>query len=158
MGRRLRNLVQEPSIFFVTTSTLNNKRLFNTVDRLKMVEYMLITQSKIKNVRLIAYVIMPSHIHFAAFFSGGGPQLSKFMHSLKGRIRKNIFGDTKIWQDRFDDLHLRSEEQFRIKLNYIHNNPVKAGLVEIAEDWPYSSARAWATGESKFLLFDVSNF
>ena len=158
MGRRLRSLVQEPAIFFVTTSTINNKRLFNDNYHLELVEKILVTSAQNINIRLIAYAIMPSHLHFIAYFPNGGPQLSKFMHTIKGVIRRKIVGNRKIWQDRFDDLQLKSEEQFRIKINYIHNNPVKAGLSMAPEDWPYSSAKAWVTRESDFLVFDPSEF
>jgi len=51
----------------------------------------------------------------------------------------------------FDDLVISSEKQFRIKLEYIHNNPVKAGLVTTAVDYSYSSARNWV-GEGKGLV------
>ena len=44
---------------------------------------------------------------------------------------------------RFDDLIIYSEKQLRIKLEYIHNNPVRAGLTENALDWKYSSAVDW---------------
>jgi len=51
----------------------------------------------------------------------------------------------------FDDLVISSEKQFRIKLEYIYNNPVKAGLVTTAVDYPYSIARNWV-GERKGLV------
>lgn len=51
----------------------------------------------------------------------------------------------------FDDLVISSEKQFRIKLEYIHNNPVKAGLVTTAVDYPYSSAGN-RVGEGKGLV------
>jgi len=38
-----------------------------------------------------------------------------------------------------------SEKQLRIKMAYIHNNPVRAALVESADDWLYSSAVDWLT-------------
>ena len=47
----------------------------------------------------------------------------------------------KIWEDRFDDLYLNQEKTLLVKFNYIHNNPVRAGLVKRPEDYPYSSAR-----------------
>jgi len=47
------------------------------------------------------------------------------------------------WKPRFDDLIIWSEKQFRIKVNYIHNNPVKAGLVERPIDYAFSSATDW---------------
>ncbi len=47
----------------------------------------------------------------------------------------------KLWIKRFDDQVIRNEKMFWTKLKYIHNNPVKAGLVEKVEDYKYSSAR-----------------
>ncbi|MEW6050788.1 MAG: hypothetical protein AB1644_06970 [Candidatus Zixiibacteriota bacterium] len=44
---------------------------------------------------------------------------------------------------RFDDVAIYTDHQFRTKLNYVHNNPVKAGLVTSPELYPFSSARAW---------------
>jgi len=58
----------------------------------------------------------------------------------------------KIWEDRFDDLYLTRKETFWTKFNYIHNNPVKAGLVEKPEDYPYSSARNYYLETKEGLL------
>ena len=55
---------------------------------------------------------------------------------------------------RYDDLIIISDKQFRIKLEYIHNNPVKAGLVTTAIEWPYSSARDWLTNEEGVIKVD----
>ena len=44
---------------------------------------------------------------------------------------------------------------FWTKLNYIHNNPVKAGLVSKAEDYKYSSARNYIKGDHSVLQVDV---
>ncbi|MCP4569837.1 MAG: hypothetical protein GY841_19835 [FCB group bacterium] len=52
-----------------------------------------------------------------------------------------------MWKRRFDDVIIVSEEQFNIKLQYIHNNPVKADLVDELTNWPFSSARAWLLNE-----------
>jgi len=47
----------------------------------------------------------------------------------------------KVWMDRFDDLIITTQKVMGIKINYIHFNPVKAGLVDRPEDWEFSSAR-----------------
>jgi len=47
----------------------------------------------------------------------------------------------KVWMDGYDELIIVTERMMGIKVNYIHNNPVKAGLVENPEDWEFSSAR-----------------
>ena len=58
----------------------------------------------------------------------------------------------KIWEDRFDDLYITQERTFWTKFNYIHNNPIKAGLVEKPEDYPYSSAKNYYLGTKGGLL------
>ena len=49
---------------------------------------------------------------------------------------------------------IHSDELFRVKLDYIHNNPVKAGLAKRAIDWPYSSARDWLGNGGSLLEID----
>ncbi len=44
-----------------------------------------------------------------------------------------------LWQPRFFDRALRTVREYHEKVEYIHLNPVKAGLVERPEDWPWSS-------------------
>ncbi len=105
------------------------------------------------HVEAIGYVLMPSHLHALLYFHQV-EQLSKFMQSFKilsakklkseipesinrQMIVKNSF---RFWKPRFDDLIIESRKQFLIKLEYIHNNPVRKGLVLAATDWKYSSA------------------
>ena len=54
----------------------------------------------------------------------------------------------RVWQRRFYDFNLWSQRKEAEKLNYMHQNPVKRGLVERPEDWSWSSFRAYACGES----------
>jgi putative transposase len=108
---------------------------------------------------LTAYVVMPTHLHTLVGLTDL-QQLSQVMQSFKSlsarRLRplvcqehRKVFdhnGRFLFWKQRFDDLVIWSEKQFRIKVEYIHNNPVRAGLVERAIDYPYSSARDWLSG------------
>jgi hypothetical protein len=50
------------------------------------------------------------------------------------------------WQPRYYDFNVWSEDKRVEKLRYIHRNPVRRGLVERPEDWPWSSFRHYATG------------
>ena len=76
-------------------------------------------------------------MHIIAGSHDGGPGISRFMHSLKGRVRIELLDKGKLWQDRFDDLVFTTEKHFNIKLGYIHNNPVKSGLAEDPGDWKF---------------------
>ncbi len=62
----------------------------------------------------------------------------------------------RFWKARFDDEVIRNEEMLRTKLAYIHNNPVKAGLVNQAEDYPYSSARAYFLADHSGLQVETA--
>ena len=46
-----------------------------------------------------------------------------------------------IWQAKFYDFNLESEQKYLEKIEYIHNNPVVAGIAEAFIDWKWSSAR-----------------
>lgn len=61
----------------------------------------------------------------------------------------------KLWMDRFDDVVLYTRELMRVKVNYIHENPVRAGLVERAEDWKYSSARNYLISDDSMIHVKV---
>jgi len=62
-------------------------------------------------------------------------------------------GRVALWQRRFYDFNLLSEEKLIEKLEYVHNNPVKWGLVSTPADWPYSSYGSWH--DLKGSLFEV---
>ena len=81
--------------------------------------------------------------------TGASAGISTFIHSLKGRVRINLKHRGVFWQERFDDLVIKSDKQFRIKLKYIHYNPVKDNLVKDPSDWPYSSFLDWKNLDGK---------
>lgn len=62
-------------------------------------------------------------------------------------------GNFKLWADRFDCQIITSKKALDTKINYIHNNPVKAGLAKEITDWKYSSARNYYTIDNS--LIDV---
>jgi hypothetical protein len=62
----------------------------------------------------------------------------------------------KFWMKRFDDEVIRNEKMFWVKLHYIHDNPVKAGIVLQPEQYKYSSARNYILGDQSILQVDTS--
>ena len=54
----------------------------------------------------------------------------------------------RIWEKRFYDFNVWTAQKQTEKVNYMHRNPVKRGLVERPEQWPWSSFRAYLYGES----------
>jgi hypothetical protein len=59
------------------------------------------------------------------------------------------------WQARFHDFNVYSLRKKKEKLNYMHANPVKRGLVKDAKDWPWSSWSFYRGGEAGLIRIDV---
>ena len=80
------------------------------------------------------------------------------LRDIKSLSWRRLFAqEPGIWMPRFDDLAIYTEKQFRTKLNYIHNNPVKAGLVSKVTEYEFSSAVDWLQGRrSGSVVTDVS--
>jgi putative DNA methylase len=97
-----------------------------------------------KRYVLIAWVIMPNHIHLLLRPLNEAP-LAVIVHSMKSFTAKRaneLLGLTgKFWSNDYFDRYMRDREHFEKTIAYIHNNPVKAGLCAHAADWPYGSAR-----------------
>ncbi len=111
-------------------------------------------------VRIYEYVVMPSHIHLIVQTTEAGGGLSEFIRDLKRSIayacKGKWNGASGLWVDRFDDLLLTDEETLRSKVEYIRNNPVKAGLADRPEAYPYSSA--WARNNLKSAICGVDEW
>ena len=94
--------------------------------------------------RQIAWVVMPNHVHTLIKVYDDYP-LSSIVHSWKSYTANQahqILGITgQFWYRSYYDRFIRDERHLWHVVNYIHNNPVKAGLVKEAEDWGLSSAR-----------------
>lgn len=91
----------------------------------------------------LGFVIMPDHYHLNLAL-GNTKTLSEAIKSVNKftarRINTLIGRKGKFWQEGFYDHAIRNHGEFDRILAYIHNNPVKVGLVEKPELWPYSTA------------------
>lgn len=93
--------------------------------------------------RLLAWCVMPNHVHVLAEMMGGFP-LEDVTHSWKSytahEINRVLNRLGRVWQAESFDRYIRNEQHFERVVGYIEDNPVSAGLAKKAEDWPYSSA------------------
>ena len=93
--------------------------------------------------KLLAWVIMPNHVH-AMIEQIEGHRLDRIVHSWKSftakQINRRLNSEGRIWARDYFDRYVRDERHYLNAICYIENNPVKAGLVRLAEDWAYSSA------------------
>jgi putative transposase len=148
MGRRNRTLVTEPSLFFVTTTLLNWRPMFSKPVMLNELQQQLFELFPVKANALMGYVLMPSHVHLFVGCAKGGVQLAELMRTFKSLTARRLFpGEGSIWMVGFDDLVIRSPKQFNVKLKYMHENPLRSGLVDDIFKWKWSSARFWHSEE-----------
>ena len=124
-------------LFFITACTLHRRPFPSLPEAQKaFVEYA--TRAAGFNIAVGRYVIMPDHVHF---FVCGDREfvVSEWMKGLKRVIANRFRGDPSSfrWQPGFFDHLLRNDESYGAKWNYVRDNPVRAGLVKTAVDWPY---------------------
>lgn len=103
-------------------------------------------------MQIYGYVVMPEHVHLLL----SEPEtrtLAEAIHFLKLSSAKSMprafraAQANPFWQKRYYDRNIRSKREFRIKLRYLHRNPVKRGLVAKPEEWKWSSFRHYALRE-----------
>jgi putative transposase len=96
-----------------------------------------------KSYRLLAWVIMPNHVHILAEMWKPLGNVVKNWKSYTASKANGILGRGRspFWQADYFDRYTRNREQYLKVVKYIEDNPVKAGLVENPRDWPWSSAR-----------------
>ena len=96
-----------------------------------------------KRYRLIAWVIMPNHVHLLIETMEEYP-LSDVMHSIKSytahQANRILERKGRFWSVESFDRYIRDARHFRNTVGYIENNSVKAGLCGRAEDWEFGSA------------------
>ena len=87
------------------------------------------------------YLLMPDHVHFFARASRAADPMRKWIQMWKSvsarELAKRRELDGPIWQKDYFDRYVRSGENYSEKWSYVEANPVRAGLVDKPEAWPY---------------------
>ena len=132
-----------------------------------------------KDLKIHAYVIMDNHFHAVV----SSKNLSNKIQSMKRHTAKEILNqlkkdnkdwlislfqnykkqykknsDHQIWQEGVHPQLIENINVLEQKVNYIHNNPVKRGLVRNPEDWVYSSATNFSGINSIFNVDEIDGF
>jgi REP element-mobilizing transposase RayT len=100
---------------------------------------------------------MPDHYHLAVTLLGAHriPAVVQKINSLSAQSLNAVVGrEGRIWARRFYDHVVRNMDDFHECMQYIHDNPRVAGMVDSSADYPYSSAVFWEMRESRWGQFD----
>ena len=148
---------------FLTSVAKDRLPVFRT-DAIKLITCAALDEArKSGGFSIYAYVIMPDHFHA---ITDSVLKPSKVLQYINGIISRRVIDHLKehghnsslwklrresgvrghrysLWEHHSNALTILSESMFMQKVNYIHLNPVRAGLVKRAEDYHWSSVRWW---------------
>ena len=155
-------------VYFLTCSIVNKMDIFTYKEFFDIIINSLSFCIEEKGLMLHGYVIMPNHLHLIASNENNLAnvirdfkrftavkiieQLIKFkrhyiLNLLKFVVKQKSKQQHQVWIHANYAEGIENPEFFLQKLNYIHNNPVKRGLVTLQEHWIYSSARNYILGD-----------
>lgn len=101
--------------------------------------------------RVLGYVVMPEHFHLLISEprSGNPGTILQIVKQRSARQIRQLPGNNadRVWERRFYDFNVWSDSKVQEKLHYMHQNPVRRGLVRRPEEWPWSSFRFYADRE-----------
>ena len=161
--------------YFVTSTIVAWLPIFTTAARCDiLVESLEYCRSK-KALRIGAWVILDNHFHAIL----AAPDLPRVMADFKRHTASRIIAqlesercewllnqlryfraahksesEHQVWQEGFHPQAIVSDEMMEQKRQYLHQNPVKRGLVANPEHWRYSSAHEWTDGGTPVLRCD----
>jgi putative transposase len=154
---------QDSPALYITIVTKDRLPVFKT-DHMKQILCRAINEARRSaHFLLFAYVIMLDHLHL---LTSRPSTTSEVLRVLKGISARRVIDNLKdnghegslaklqheqrerkynysLWQTEKNVLPVFSEGMFMEKVNYIHQNPVRGGLVQRAVDYRWSSARCW---------------
>jgi REP element-mobilizing transposase RayT len=154
---------RDSQALYITLVTKDRLPVFRT-DRIKTIICEALDAARNSGGFLIfAYVIMLDHLHLITDEPKSSADVLRYVKGITARrvidyLKENNYKSSlmklkhqvwkrkhqySLWQQEKNVFSIFSESMLRQKVNYVHLNPVRAGLVERATDYRYSSARIW---------------
>ena len=162
MGRTRYKIYEPTHPHFVTCTVLHWIPIFTRQQSVQiLIDCIKFLQDK-DTLKVYAYVILENHMHMVV----SSNDLHKTMQSFKHFTAKQILNMLKkenvktildqlsfykkanhkektyqVWEEGYQPKLIQNDDMMKIKIYYIHQNPVKRGYVDEAKHWRYSSAR-----------------
>ncbi len=131
-------------VYFLTSTVAHRRAIF---ENKRHAEFMLSAIRWLHNEHRFAVdaaVVMPDHIHIVGQLIEGS--LAKVMHSVKSYTAKRLVAagvEPPVWQAGYYDHGLRKDENYNMSVKYVIENPVRAGIVQQLENYPYLILPDW---------------
>ena len=148
--------------YMVTAGTYQKAHYFRDGERLTLLQDQLLALALQHGWQLQAWALFSNHYHFIAL-SGNNTrslrQLIRHLHSVTAQAINTRDGARrrKVWFE-FWDTHLTFERSYLARLHYVHQNPVKHGLVRVAARYPWCSASWFEQRASPAVVKTVTSF
>lgn len=152
----------EPGIYMVTAGTYQKQPHLNSAPRLDFFLKSLFRYADEFHWLLRAWAVLANHYHFVAISPPDPRSLRKFLGKLHMKTaqelnRQDATPGRKVWHQ-FWDSHITFEKSFLARLHYVHNNPAKHGVAELAENYKWCSASWFTHNASPAFVNTVKNF
>lgn len=162
MSEKRRVFDDQQYCHFVTFSCHGRRNLLAEDHPKRILLGQLTAQLNRRSAKCVGFVVMPDHVHAIVWFPETG-QLSEFVQQWKRlsshEIRKwyqehraDYFRQAdfpnRLWTPKYYSFEIHSENKLTEKVDYMHMNPVRAGLVKRCVDWKWSSARWYLENRS----------
>jgi putative transposase len=137
---RPEEVLSSARVFFVTTKTSMARRLLQSERNARLLIEVLRSNVAAGRFQLHDFVIMPNHLHLLMTLPTD-VTIEKAMQFIKGgfsyRLKRDFGYQGEVWQRGFSEVRITDEQSFLHHRTYIVENPVRAGLVNSAEEYPY---------------------
>lgn len=136
----------ESGVYFITAGTLHRELLFTDKPRLDLLEARILHLANQYHWQIEAWAVFANHYHFVARGCPDSANIGKYLrhlHADTARELNRLDGKSgrQVWHN-FRDTKLTFEKSYLARLNYVHQNAVKHGLVRVANQYRWCSA-AW---------------
>jgi putative transposase len=132
--------------YFITVCCMNRKPLMAGLSAAQAVCREFHVLAKNPSSKILAWVVMPDHLHYLLELT------DQPLHQVCGRIHYYLAKavnrslkrcGARVWQGAYFDHAIRKDENYLSAIRYMLNNPVRAGLVDRIEDYPFWNIVGW---------------
>jgi len=157
--------LSDAGTYFITASTYLKLHHFRGAARLRVLQAGLLKLAEEFGWQLEAWAVFSNHYHFVGH-SPPGPANTQNLSAMLERLHSK----TATWVNRLDrtpgrqvwhnfmDTRLSFQASYLARLNYVHQNPVKHGLVQVANQYPWCSARWFEQNASLAIVRSIYRF
>ncbi len=136
----LQSFAREP-IVFLTTVTADRRRCLANATAQQILSVLWSNSPQIDGWFVGDYLLMPDHVHLFARPARDAKPLAAWVGAWKSlssrQLKHTLQLPPPLWQADYFDRFLRSAESYTEKWNYVAMNPVRAGLCQRPEEWPW---------------------